>query len=195
MKRFSEIHDHMISRLQKGLPSYLKYHDVAHTEDVIKKSVLLGELENLSPPDIDLIKIAALYHDSGFLIAREDHEEKSCGIADKDLTEMNFHKGDIKTICEMIQATKIPQQAHNRYQNILADADLFYLGTDEYTYYAEKLYEELKHFSPEITAEEWFNIQVAFMEQHSYFTAYGKTVLRPVKQKNLRLLKNSSPII
>lgn len=193
MKKFSEIQDYMMSRLQQGLPSYLKYHDVAHTRDVIKKSILLGELENLSSEEIYLIKTAALYHDSGFLIAREDHEEKSCSIAQEDLTEMNFEISDIQTICNMIRATKIPQKAQNKYEHILADADLFYLGTEDYTFYAGKLYEELQYFSPEITAEEWFNIQVAFMEQHHFFTEYGKSILSPIKQKNLRLLKESAP--
>ena len=192
MRRFGEIHNIIINRLKEGLPSYLTYHDVAHTEDVIKKSILLAELANLTQDEIDLIKTAALYHDSGFLMAREEHEEKSCLIVENDRLEMDFSKSDLQKICEMIQATKIPQNATSLYQKILADADLFYLGTGEYALYANKLFEEIKYFTPQITTEEWFRIQIDFMEQHSYFTPYGKSVLDPVKQKNLKSLKDSA---
>lgn len=192
MKEFSEIQKNVIKRLKDGLPSYLHYHDVSHTEDVISKAIFLAELQKLSQKNTDLIKIAALYHDSGFLLSRDDHEEKSCKIAESDLSKTSMKTEDIDTICLMIQATKIPQRATNTLQKILADADLFYLGTNNYKFYAEKLYREIKHFSPEISSEEWYTIQIDFMEQHSFFTGYGKSVLRPVKLKNLAMLKNSA---
>ena len=63
----SDIFDSVHKRLENDLPQYLTYHDAEHTKTVIKKSVFLAEKENLSESEIDLIKIAALYHDAGFI--------------------------------------------------------------------------------------------------------------------------------
>ncbi|WP_300436653.1 HD domain-containing protein [Christiangramia sp.] len=172
-------------RLEKKLPANLFYHDAAHTKDVIEKSVFLAEKENLSPSEINLIKVAALYHDAGFILGREEHEEKSCKLATKELPEYNFSKAQIKTICGMINATRIPQKTSNLYEDIIADADLFYLGTENYDYFSNKLYLELKHDRPELTQKEWVKIQLDFLKSHHFHTNFGIKVLEPVKRKHL----------
>ncbi len=88
----------------------------------------------------------------------------------------------------MIAATKIPQRPKNILEKIVADADLFYLGTPDYKQYSEKLYKELKHFDPSINDEKWLKIQVNFLSSHSYHTKYGKEVLAPVKRNILNSL-------
>jgi len=175
-------------RLENNLPNYLFYHDAAHTKDVIEKSIFLAEKEELNKSEIDLIKVAALFHDAGFMIGRKDHEEKSCQLATKELPEYNFSKEQIRTICGMINATRIPQKTHNSYEDIVADADLFYLGTNTYDYYSNKLYLELKHYRPQLTEEEWLKIQLDFLKSHSFHTKYGIEVLAPIKQKHLKKL-------
>ena len=174
--------------MEKHLPSHLHYHDAEHTKGVIEKSIFLAQRENLNESEIDLIKVAALYHDAGFLVGRKDHETKSCNLASKELPDYNFSKKEIKTICGMINATRIPQKTHNKYENIVADADLFYLGTEDYDYYSEKLYLELKHYNPEITEKDWLKIQLDFLTAHHFHTDYGIKVLAPIKEKHLNKL-------
>jgi len=181
----TEIFDNLYKRLEQQLPSYLHYHCPEHTLSVIEHSEFLAEKENLSPEEIYLIKVAALYHDAGFLVGREDHETKSCKLATKELPDYNFSKEEIKTICGIINATRIPQKTHNKYENIVADADLFYLGTEDYDYYSEKLYLELKHYNPEITEKEWLKIQLDFLTNHRFHTAYAIKELAPVKERHL----------
>lgn len=184
----TDIFDIVHKRLENDLPEYLLYHDAEHTKSVIEKSIFLAENQGLSKADIDLIKVAALYHDAGFLIGRKNHERKSCELATKELPEYDFSKKQIKTICGMINATRIPQKTHNIYENIVADADLFYLGTDTYEYYSNKLFLELKHDNPDIGEKEWLKIQLDFLESHSFHTDYAIKVLSPVKQKHLKKL-------
>lgn len=184
----TDIFDSVHKRLENDLPDYLHYHDAEHTKGVIERSVFLAEKEGLSNPEIELIKVAALYHDAGFLIGRENHEEKGCKLASKELPEFDFSENQIETICGMINATRIPQETHNIYENIVADADLFYLGTDTYKYYSNKLYLELKHSNPDMTEKEWLKIQLNFLQAHSFHTDYAIKVLSPVKQKHLEEL-------
>ena len=187
----TQIFENLFTRLEQGLPYYLYYHSLDHTKRVIERSVFLARDEGLSEEEIELIKVAALYHDAGFLIGRKDHETKSCKLASKELPEFNYSEEEIETICGMINATRIPQETHNIYDKIVADADLFYLGTDEYDIYSNQLYKELKHIRPEIDEKEWFKIQLDFLYSHTFHTRYGINVLDPVKQKNIKKLINS----
>lgn len=181
---FNIVHE----RLENNLPGYLSYHDAEHTKEVIEKAIFLAEKENLSETEVELIKVAALFHDAGFMLGKEKHEDKSCKLATRELPDYDFSKEQIKTICGMINATRIPQKTHNIYEKIVADADLFYLGTDTYDYYSNKLYEELKHFQPDISEKDWLKIQLDFLQAHRFHTQYGIEVLAPVKKKHLKKL-------
>ncbi|MDX1761163.1 MAG: HD domain-containing protein [Christiangramia sp.] len=192
----NQIFDNVYSRLENELPYYLYYHSPEHTLNVIKRSEFLANTENLSEKEIDLIRVAALYHDAGFLIGREDHETKSCKLASKELPKYGFSEEQIQNICGMINATRIPQKTHNLNEQIVADADLFYLGTNEYDLYSQQLYKELKHIYPEIDERKWFEIQLNFLEEHKYHTNYAKEVLAPIKKINMaKLLKSQDQLL
>ncbi|GAA4318251.1 hypothetical protein GCM10023115_44050 [Pontixanthobacter gangjinensis] len=186
-----QLFDNLYSRLENELPYYLYYHSPEHTLNVIERSVFLAKTENLPEKDIELIKVAALYHDAGFLIGREDHESKSCKLASKELPVYGYSDSQIKEICGMINATRIPQKTHNLNEQIVADADLFYLGTNKYDFYANQLYKELRHLYPEIDERKWFEIQLNFLEEHRYHTDYAREILAPVKEMNIEKLMNS----
>lgn len=184
----NDIFEIVQTRLENDLPDYLHYHDADHTRSVIEKSIFLAEKEELSDSEIHLIKVAALYHDAGFMVGRKDHEKKSCRLASRELPDYEYSKDQIKTICGMINATRIPQKTHNIYEDIVADADLFYLGTDTYDHYSDKLYRELKHQNPDLSEKDWLKIQLDFLQAHRFHTQYALEFLAPVKKKHLKKL-------
>lgn len=183
----------VISRLEKELPFFLYYHSPEHTLNVIDRAVFLAEKENLPDNEIELIKVAALYHDAGFLIGRNDHETKSCHLANQELPAYGYTQLQIKEICGMINATRIPQKTSSLKERIVADADLFYLGTNQYDFHSHQLYKELRHINPGIDQKQWFEIQLNFLNEHSFHTQYAKEVLGPVKNENIeKLLKEQA---
>ena len=117
--------------------------------------------------------------------------KRAANIASKELPGYNFSEKEIKLVCGIINATRIPQKTHNLLENIVADADLFYLGTDKYEYFSNKLYLELKHYNPKMGKKEWLKIQLDFLRDHNFHTKYGLTILEPVKQKHLERLMES----
>ena len=58
------------------------------------------------------------------------------------LPGFDFTSAEIARVCELIMATKLPQTVTDRLSAILCDADLYYLGTDDYGRMAEALYQE-----------------------------------------------------
>ncbi len=169
-------------------PDYLTYHNRHHTEYVVRMADFLALKEGCSLADRRLIAFAALFHDAGFLIEPEKHEECSCAIATNDLEEEGLSPREIEKICGMIMATKIPQNPHNLSENIIADADLYYLGTDRYALYSNNLYSELKYFNPKLSNAEWVEIQKQFLTQHRYHTHFAYAYLEPVKLDHLKAL-------
>jgi len=185
MNMFDKLYHKVISDLTNSLPGYLTYHDPNHTKHVLEKTILISEKENVSDKELFLLKIAALYHDTGYKISNEDHEAESCGIVQRDLSELGFEETDIKQICGMIMATKIPQDPKSHLEGILADADLEYLGTNEFDAISDKLYTEMKHFRPDLSLKQWYDIQIGFISKHRYHTEYCLKHREPYKLKNL----------
>jgi uncharacterized protein len=183
-----EFFEKMYRRLDKGLPSYLTYHNVPHTQYVLDKAVFLAKKEGCNEKEIQLISVAALYHDAGFLIRRENHEALGCDLVREELPEMGFNSEEIVTICGMIMATKVVQNPQNKLERILVDADLFYLGTADYFHFSGLLKTELLHFNPSLDEVQWRNIQIDFLTAHRYYTGYGVQQLDPIKQKNIDLI-------
>lgn len=179
----------VIELLRNDLPEYLYYHTANHTIRVLENVKIIAKYEKITSKQLELLKIAALFHDTGFLISMNNHEDKSCKIAQNVLTDFGLPKDDIQIICSMIMATKIPQNPVTKLEEILADADLEYLGTDDFNSFSTNLYLELKHINPALTLEKWNQIQIDFFENHSYFTDYAKTYLTPKKMENLELIK------
>lgn len=193
--RFSLLYQKYMAFLEKNIPDHLIYHSHLHTKDVIEKVELIGKAENVSEKELELIKVAALFHDMGYLVQKKDHESISCGIAKKELPPWGFSEEEIEEICTAIMATKVPQNPKNHLGQILADADLEYLGSDFFEKGSADLFLELKHADPSLNEEKWSDLQIEFLKQHKYHTHFCKSNREPKKQEHLQKLiqrKNQS---
>jgi predicted HD phosphohydrolase len=154
--------------------------------DVLESAIRIGKLEGMSGHDLLLLKIAALYHDAGMLLAYDGHEEASVGIVDSVLPEYGFKLADITRINNMIRATKLPQKPHNIMEMVLCDADLDYLGRDDFFMISHRLKLEWHERGFKQTLKEWYFGQIDFLSNHKYFTKSAIDLRRPKKIKNLR---------
>lgn len=189
MKNWSALYTNVMDCLKERLAPFLIYHHWKHTQHVLDKAELIALHENIGDDEIILIKTAALFHDAGFVsTGNEGHEEESIRLAENKLPEFGYTKKEIETITGMIRATKIPQKPQNILERILADADLEYLGTDNFERIADKLYQELKHYNPNLSLNEWNESQINFLQSHFYHTSYCIQNRAPTKEKNLKQL-------
>ncbi|WP_353777874.1 HD domain-containing protein [Winogradskyella sp. 3972H.M.0a.05] len=172
--------------LDTKLPDYLTYHDTAHTLYVLDKSIHIAKKEGVGTSDLELLKVAALFHDIGFTVTHKEHEEEGCKIAKTELKKYGYSNSEIETICGMIMATKIPQRPKTLLEQILADADLEYLATSGFSRKAKDLYKERLHFNPDLSLDEWNEVQIEFMKNHRYHTKYCKHYKTFRKQRNLK---------
>ena len=89
----------------------------------------------------------------------------------------------------MILATKIPQTPKNILEQIICDADLDYLGRDDYEKNSNFLLQELK-LKNDVTELEWLKIQVNFLEKHTYFTNTSISLRNKLKLETLTTIQN-----
>ncbi|WP_210465727.1 HD domain-containing protein [Rufibacter roseolus] len=187
---FSQIRQHVIQKLQTGLASHLTYHCIAHTLDVLEQAEAIALAEKFkAPKELLLLKVAVLYHDAGFVKTYQNHEEMSREIARQELPMFGFPPRDIETIGHLIMATKLPQSPQTKLEQVICDADLDYLGRDDYAPIADRLYRELLSLGILQTEEQWIQMQINFLEKHHYFTKYCQQNRESRKQANLQELK------
>jgi len=186
------MNDFVINMLKSEIPSTYYYHNYEHSLYVIQKAAEIGYYENCSDKELELLHVAALWHDTGYVNIYKGHEEASCRLARQYLPGYGYNHDDIERICGMIMATKIPQSPKNKLEEILADADLEYLGTANAAVLANGLFNELKALNPLLTEEEWNKTEIKFLSSHSFFTGYCKETKEQAKQVYLNSLTNKN---
>ena len=187
---YDKIKKTILKNLKNNLPKHLSYHSVMHVKDVIDSVEKIAKSEGVNQEDLMLLKAAALFHDTGFLYGAKDHEEKSCEIAQEYLPNYGYSQSQIDKIKGMIMATKIPQSPNNHLEQILADADLDYLGRDDFFTIGDKLFDELTMFGIVNSERDWNLLQEKFLENHHFFTQTAINNRNQKKQQNLEIIKS-----
>ncbi|WP_143884398.1 HD domain-containing protein [Chryseobacterium binzhouense] len=187
---YEKIKKVILQKLKENLPEHLSYHSVLHVKDVIDAVQKIAVSEGISGEEMVLLKTAALFHDTGFLYGAKDHEEKSCDIAKEYLPDYGYSDSQIQKINGMIMATKIPQSPNNHLEQIMADADLDYLGREDFFTIGDKLFEELTMFGIVNSERDWNLLQEKFLESHHFFTETAIKTRNQKKQENLDIIKS-----
>lgn len=180
---------HILSRLRSGLPRERTYHNFSHTLDVYRSAVELAMHAGVKEKDMDLLRTAALYHDSGFMVQDHEHEEAGCSIAREALPHYGYSEEQIDRVCDLVMATKLPPRPKDELGMILCDADLDYLGRPDFFRIGTTLFWEFKHYGIVKDEYDWNELQVRFMSSHTYFTETSRAEREPLKQQNLARVK------
>lgn len=184
--RYLELEKHVLDWLEEHLPANLYYHGVHHTKKVCEFVEFLALEEGVGAEDFFLLKTAALLHDAGFTEQYDNNEEIGADIAEEILPGFDYSEKQIETVKQLILSTKVPQQPKNHLEEILCDADLFYLGNDNFHSIADNLMSELTEREKIAGRKDWDPIQISFLSQHKYFTKTAKKLQRPSKEKHLQ---------
>ena len=171
-----------------GLSQELTYHNIDHTLDVVWHCERIAIDEAIEEKDRYLLNIAALYHDTGFLEIYTGHELKSCDFFLMDAGQFNLSETDISTITDLIMSTRVPQKPLTLLQKIICDADLDYLGRDDFDRIGEKLKQEFIQYGFVDNEAEWKKLQITFLDNHQYHTNSSRCLREPVKRENYKSL-------
>jgi predicted metal-dependent HD superfamily phosphohydrolase len=175
---------------EKEIQENLKYHDILHTEYVADQAGIIGQNSGLNPEEINIVTVAAWFHDSGFVSRSDGHEEVSQDIARKFLNSKGMSEDFIGKVLLCIEATKMPQNpGDNLLAKVVCDADMAYLSEDFYLARTALLRQEWNHDSETKLSKKAYILEtVKLFTNHSYYTNYDRKEFSEGKEKNLLLL-------
>ncbi|MAW96947.1 MAG: hypothetical protein CMF36_05915 [Leeuwenhoekiella sp.] len=159
---------------ESSLPP-LAFHNLWHTKLVVEGALELGNSENLSPIELQILLIAAWFHDAGYLESYVEHEEKSVVIAQNFLIKEQAEKTILEGVARLIRATKEGVIPVDILGCIIRDADVFHLSRENYFDFEKKLrleYAELRNKT--FSDLEWNRKNREFLVRHNFYTAYAQ---------------------
>lgn len=185
-----KVEDYVLSILTERTPPKNIYHSIDHTKEVVAASYEIGTNENLTPSELELVQIAAWFHDLGYIEIAEGHEQISAMYASNFLTEVSYPSENIDLVIGCILSTKVPQKPKNRLEKILCDADLSHLGRKSFFERNDKYRAELQNYHHRVMTEyEWITKTIDFITRHRFSTDYAINNFSEQKKENIRLLQ------
>jgi len=189
----SKTEDFATNLLVNELDNNYLYHNLRHTQRVVKSSKELLQFYTLKDNENDAIVLAAWLHDTGYTKGTENHEQQSCEIARQFLEEQKCNLNQIEKVSSLIMATKRGYEPKNLLEEIIRDADASHLGQSSYTDTSEMLRQELSLLGvAEFSQKQWRQANIKmFQTEHRFYTDYAKENWQEGKDDNLKkLVKN-----
>jgi predicted metal-dependent HD superfamily phosphohydrolase len=171
-------------------PAWAVYHNARHTRQTVAGCREIGKALRLGQDQMDILLLAAWFHDTGYTAVARGHEARSAKIAGEFLWDAGCSKHIVKRVQECILATRMPQRPRSLTQRILCDADLISLGKPTFLAQNELLRQEIEHREGRLIEEiVWLRRSIRFLLRHRYTTRYGRTVLESGKQANIERVR------
>ena len=139
----SDIKKFVGSKFRKEGQSENLYHNLTHTAEVVKIAREIAEASAVSEEDLEIVLISAWFHDIGYIDKCDGHEDIGKNYAKKFLEEKNYPPEKIQTVLSLIEATRLPRNPQNLLEEIICDADLYHLGTNDFEKKGDLLKKEM----------------------------------------------------
>lgn len=168
----------------------LPFHNLVHTEQVVDAVQTLSEASNFGDEDIENLMIAAVFHDLGYSVTYDGHEDASIEIARPFLENQPLSPDRVALILRLIEVTKIEVKGATELEKVMKDADLVGLSSADYVERGEFLRTEWATFkSTSYSDTEWNRFNYESIAQLEYVSEEGKKKFGKKRKKNLKALK------
>ncbi|PHN01925.1 Pycsar system effector family protein [Flavilitoribacter nigricans] len=188
--------EHYVTGLLENLNAQYCYHDLEHTLRVKKAAEELSDAAELSPDEKEILLLAALFHDTGFVEVYYGHEQVSARLAREFLSEKSYPDEKMNSVISCIRVTAMHTQADNRLEQLMKDADLSNLGQEDYFKYLDRLRSEWEMVLNERYSDvAWYRLNHQFLKKHHYQTTIAQTLYGQqcaVNQKRLKKMAKDS---
>ncbi|HXB90862.1 MAG TPA: Pycsar system effector family protein [Puia sp.] len=185
-----QVRHYVRSLFETHVNENLLYHNRYHTEKVVEYAAKIGRHYQLNEADYFIVNTAAWFHDVGYLTGpAAGHEERGARMAESFLAGTGVEAGITGSIRQCILATQLPQRPAGLLDEIVCDADLFHLGTDEFSDRNKLMRREVEAVQQKkISKEQWRQGTIRLLESHHYFTEYCRQQLEGRQAEHLAKL-------
>lgn len=160
---------------KEKLPANYLYHNMNHAEETAQAAREIAGEMGLPEDQVELLSLAALFHDSGYVFQYQDHEKRSCETAREFLEKAGYPADRIEVVEELILSTDPKHEPETLLQSILHDADMIKIGKDTFFFYGKLLRAEWELvLNRKHDDVEWEKLQYKFISSADFKTAYAK---------------------
>jgi len=182
-------------------PESIVYHDISFTHRLVSAVKVISENENVSEKEKELLLVAAWIYGLGYYDAESFGSKKiisgcikcTIRIGNPFLEEINYPQENIDAVYAILENTKHPLNPTNKIEQVFADALYYDFAREKGKKYLKKMYQELLIFHAiSIGKKKWNDELIKLLENHTYFTIYGKSVLEPKKHSLIKVIKKEA---
>jgi len=185
-----------LEQLQRELPAHLIYHRYAHTEDVLTEAVTFAMIDKIDDRSIELIAIAAAFHDAGFIKSPARNEGIGAAMARKAMTTSgDYSKDEIDIVERMIMDTSLMDTSNGPRQVPTTDLSRYVLDADLSNFGREDFFDKGELFRQELGYDQSIFRIFSFelLHAHRWLTNAARSLRQAKKEENIRLLKEMLP--
>jgi predicted metal-dependent HD superfamily phosphohydrolase len=192
---FEDISQYVFNLFKEKLSHLYVYHNYQHTLETVEAAEKLAKECELAGDELEVLMIAAWFHDTGYVHSYSDHEKKSVEIARVYLGEKNYSISKINNVVKCIEATKRDIIPADLSEQILCDADITSIGDKNFFSKADLLRAEWENFDIRYCNEiEWAETQLEFLSKATFHTAqaqkmYGEQLALNLQEQRQKLKK------
>lgn len=176
------------------LPENLRYHNKAHTEDVVMEAILFALADGANKETIEQQAIAAAWHDVGFVEQYQKNEPIAVKLFEQSEAYKTLPQDVKEEVVANILDTQIqikdgkPALVHDRSNNFyILDADVSNFGREDFFEKRMKIAEEAGVDLADPAAKKGFyGFALNLLKNHDWETNGARMLRQSQKEKNIR---------
>jgi len=179
-----------VFELLNNLPQEYFYHNLQHTIEVTEAAIDIGKQSGLNEKELEILQIAAWFHDTGFIEVYENHEEISVSIAEKFLRSKGYPEMDISRVSQLIRITEPSLNPLGLLEKVLKDADVLNIGTNDFFIKSVLLKNERDLLNnSSLNEKEWADLTYKFITETDFYTEYARKIFGEMRKHNIKQLE------
>lgn len=180
-----QVETYVVDLLNKQLAATNYYHNAIHTRRVVANIEELASLEACTEQETMALKLAAWFHDVGYIYTDQGHEEESVTIAISFLKQQEVPEDLLSLVEQLILATKSEFKPKHKLEAIIKDADCGHIASENFIEISGNLMKEINAKNHKHISEiEWLQQNLVFLKNHSFYSNSAKQLWQPKKEIN-----------
>jgi predicted metal-dependent HD superfamily phosphohydrolase len=179
--------NHVKALFKTKLSQHFLYHNLAHTQQVVSGVKAIAIAQEFSAEDTEKIEVAAWFHDTGYVVSTQSHEDRSVKIVVAFLDSAGKSQDYIDEVSKIILATKFGYEPQNVLEEAIRDADFSHFANEDFSEITQLLRTEWeKTQNKRYTDLDWALENYSMLKNnHRYYTRYAKDFWKKPKSLNL----------
>lgn len=184
---------HVYELFKDNLSPDITYHSYEHTVETAKAADEIGLEEGLDEKELLIVRLAAWFHDTGFIEGHDQHEQRSSRLAREFLSEHGLPESQILEVERLILSTCSDHEPVTLKEKVLHDADVVHIGKKKKFFrYSERLRKEWEERDgTAFSDQEWAEIQLDFLARTDFKTDYARDRWGKKRQRNLIVVQRN----